>query len=91
MRFATVPMEFELAGGTKKEEQTWFITIDDEKISSEPETSRRKELLLDAFRDWHGKVLFAVPEGRTCNSVHCSDPGRGPCGGYCRYRGEPRP
>ena len=60
MRFATVPMEFTLAGGATEERHTWFITIDDSKIASEHDLARRKEMLLDAFRDWHDPICQLV-------------------------------
>lgn len=59
MRFATVPMEFTLAG-KKEETHTWFITIDDSKIASERDLTRRKEMLLYAFRDWHDPIRQLV-------------------------------
>lgn len=60
MRFATVPMEFPLPGGSTEERHTWFITIDDEAISSEVDASKRKDMLLDAFRDWHDPIRQLV-------------------------------
>mmetsp|Transcript_44726 Transcript_44726/g.50145 ORF Transcript_44726/g.50145 Transcript_44726/m.50145 type:complete len:558 (-) Transcript_44726:52-1725(-) len=60
MRFATVPMKIPLAGGAIEERQTWFITIDDSKISSESDRTRRKEMLLEAFRNWHDPIRQLV-------------------------------
>eukprot|EP00534_Pseudo-nitzschia_fraudulenta_P007448 CAMPEP_0201177648 /NCGR_PEP_ID=MMETSP0851-20130426/108216_1 /ASSEMBLY_ACC=CAM_ASM_000631 /TAXON_ID=183588 /ORGANISM="Pseudo-nitzschia fraudulenta, Strain WWA7" /LENGTH=243 /DNA_ID=CAMNT_0047461291 /DNA_START=8 /DNA_END=739 /DNA_ORIENTATION=+ len=60
MRFATVPLAFPSSGGKKEERNTWFITIDDERISSEEDPSKRKEMLLDAFRDWHDPIRQLV-------------------------------
>jgi len=60
MRFATVPMEFSSAGGKKEELHTWFITIDDEKSSSEQDPEKRKAMLLEAFRDWHDPIRRLV-------------------------------
>ena len=60
MRFATVPMEFPLPGGKTRELHTWFITIDDESISSEADPERRKEKLLGAFADWHDPIRQLV-------------------------------
>jgi len=66
MRFATVPMEFPLPGGETEERHTWFITIDDENISSERDPIKRKDMLLDAFREWHDPIrqlVEATPPG----------------------------
>ena len=60
MRFATVPMESSSFGGKKEELHTWFITIDDEKNSSEKDPVKRKEMLLEAFRDWHDPIRQLV-------------------------------
>jgi len=62
MRFATVPMKIPLAGvgGATEERQTWFITIDDSKISSERDQTRRKDMLLEAFRSWHDPIRQLV-------------------------------
>jgi 2-polyprenyl-6-methoxyphenol hydroxylase-like FAD-dependent oxidoreductase len=60
MRFATVPMECPLPSGGKEERHTWFITIDDENISSEEDPSKRKDMLLEAFRDWHDPIRQLV-------------------------------
>ena len=60
MRFATVPMEFPLQGGKTEERHTWFITIDDERISSEKDPSKRKKMLLEAFRNWHDPIFQLV-------------------------------
>lgn len=60
MRFATVPMEFPLSDGKTEERHTWFITIDDEKISSEKDPKKRKAMLLEAFRNWHDPIQQLV-------------------------------
>mmetsp|Transcript_9016 Transcript_9016/g.21947 ORF Transcript_9016/g.21947 Transcript_9016/m.21947 type:complete len:585 (-) Transcript_9016:177-1931(-) len=60
MRFATVPMEFPSAGGKKEELHTWFITTDDERISSETDAMKRKAMLLEAFGDWHDPIRQLV-------------------------------
>lgn len=55
MRFATVPMMY--PGKQQQEErQVWFITINDDKITSEPDATKRRELLLNAFRNWHDPI-----------------------------------
>eukprot|EP00536_Pseudo-nitzschia_multiseries_P004672 jgi/Psemu1/188610/e_gw1.79.57.1 len=60
MRFAMVPMEFPTASGKKDELHTWFITTDDERISSEVDAAKRKAMLLDAFGDWHDPIRQLV-------------------------------
>ena len=60
MRFATVPMEFPLPEGKTEERHTWFITIDDERISSEENASKRKGMLLEAFQGWHDPIRQLV-------------------------------
>jgi flavin-dependent dehydrogenase len=52
------------ADGRREERHVWFITIDDDTISSEKDPSKRKDLLLNAFQDWHdpiGKLVEATP------------------------------
>ncbi|KAG7352038.1 FAD-dependent oxidoreductase [Nitzschia inconspicua] len=64
MRFATVPMCYPGKDGVKEERHVWFITIDDDTITSETDPSKRKELLLEAFADWHdpiGQLVTATP------------------------------
>ena len=60
MRFATVPMKFSLSDGKTEERHTWFITIDDEKLSSEKDPKKRKAMLLEAFRHWHDPIQQLV-------------------------------
>ena len=60
MRFATVPLVYPSDRGTTVEEHTWFITIDDDRISTEDDSEARKTLLLDAFRDWHDPIKQLV-------------------------------
>jgi len=60
MRFATVPLEVPLPSGGKEEQHTWFITIDDEKIFSENDPTKRKEMLLEAFHHWHDPIRQLV-------------------------------
>ncbi len=62
MRFATVPMEYPggRINGTKEERQVWFITIDDKNISSETDPEKRRQLLLETFRDWHSPICQIV-------------------------------
>ena len=63
MRFATVPMIFP-SNATRKEQQVWFITIDDDGIRQEPDPAVRRDKLLEAFRDWHdpiGRLVESTP------------------------------
>lgn len=62
MRFATVPMEYPggKTNGKKEERQVWFITIDDDNISSESDPEKRRQLLLETFRDWHSPICQLV-------------------------------
>jgi 2-polyprenyl-6-methoxyphenol hydroxylase-like FAD-dependent oxidoreductase len=55
MRFATVPMLYP-KNGKREERQVWFITINDDAISSEPDPTKRRDLLLKAFEDWHDPI-----------------------------------
>jgi 2-polyprenyl-6-methoxyphenol hydroxylase-like FAD-dependent oxidoreductase len=64
MRFATVPLIYPGVDGRREERHVWFITIDDDTISSEKDVSKRKDLLLEAFQDWHdpiGQLVKATP------------------------------
>lgn len=60
MRFATVPMFYPGADGQQEERHVWFITIDDENISKQTNPVKRKELLLEAFQDWHDPICPLV-------------------------------
>ncbi|KAL3920867.1 MAG: hypothetical protein SGILL_003044 [Bacillariaceae sp.] len=60
MRFATVPMIYPGKDGNKEERHVWFITIDDDKMSSETDPVKRKEMLLDTFKDWHDPIYKLV-------------------------------
>jgi len=67
MRFATVPMSYPVSGSKdsssdikKEERQVWFITIDDDSIVSEEDPHRRKQMLLQAFGDWHDPICRIV-------------------------------
>jgi len=63
MRFATVPMTCPI-DGKRQEQQVWFITIDDEKIPKEKDPAKRRDMLLEAFRDWHdpiGQLIESTP------------------------------
>lgn len=83
MRFATVPMQYPSAGAKcDNERQVWFITIEDDTINNEPDPVRRRDLLLEAFRDWHDPirqtVLATPPEDilmeRALAHRHCMGP-----------------
>lgn len=62
MRFATVPMAYPSPDDetTKEEREVWFITIDNDNISSEPDPTIRKEKLLEEFKDWHEPIRTLV-------------------------------
>ncbi len=60
MRFATVPMIYPGTDGNKEERHVWFITIDDRNISAEKDPIKRREMLLDAFQDWHDPICQLV-------------------------------
>lgn len=73
MRFATVSMSSPSSSSSsstngsqtgqqriKEEKQVWFITIDDDKITSEPDPTKRRDLLLEAFADWHSPIQQMV-------------------------------
>jgi 2-polyprenyl-6-methoxyphenol hydroxylase-like FAD-dependent oxidoreductase len=64
MRFATVPMIYPGADGRQEERHVWFITIDDDTISTEKDPSKRKALLLEAFQDWHDPIGQLVKQLR---------------------------
>jgi 2-polyprenyl-6-methoxyphenol hydroxylase-like FAD-dependent oxidoreductase len=83
MRFATVPMQYPSMGAKCDDErQVWFITIEDDTIANEPDPVRRRDLLLEAFRDWHDPirqtVLATPPEDilmeRALAHRHCMGP-----------------
>jgi 2-polyprenyl-6-methoxyphenol hydroxylase-like FAD-dependent oxidoreductase len=60
MRFATVPMMYPTSNGQKEERQVWFITINDDEITSEPDPTKRRDLLLQAFDGWHDPIRQLV-------------------------------
>jgi 2-polyprenyl-6-methoxyphenol hydroxylase-like FAD-dependent oxidoreductase len=82
MRFATVPMTYPGSDGTREERQVWFITINDDSISSEPSPEKRKEKLLETFADWHdpiGQLVRSTPPQdilmeRAMAHKHCLGP-----------------
>lgn len=82
MRFATVPMEYPAEDGSKNERHVWFITINDDTISSEPNPEKRKKKLLEAFSDWHdpiGPLVESTPADeilmeRAMAHKHCQGP-----------------
>lgn len=59
MRFATVPMVYP-AGNRKEERQVWFITCDDREIEKEKDPIKRRDMLLDKFKDWHDPIRRIV-------------------------------
>ena len=59
MRFATVPMVYP-AGNRKEERQVWFITCDDRAIAQETNPIKRRDMLLEKFKDWHDPIRRIV-------------------------------
>ena len=83
MRFATVPMLYlNDHTGKREERQVWFITINDDTITSETDPAKRRDLLVEAFRDWHDpvcKLVEATPPDeilmeRAMAHKHCMGP-----------------
>jgi 2-polyprenyl-6-methoxyphenol hydroxylase-like FAD-dependent oxidoreductase len=70
MRFATVPMEYPAGkmNGKKEERQVWFVTIDDDNIILESDPEKRRQLLLETFRDWHSPICQLV-EATPANEI----------------------
>ena len=64
------------------EHQVWFITVDDKDIEQESDPSKRVDLLLDHFKDWHAPIQDIVratdPQSilmeRAIAHRHCMDP-----------------
>jgi 2-polyprenyl-6-methoxyphenol hydroxylase-like FAD-dependent oxidoreductase len=81
MRFATVPMLCPTVNG-REERQVWFMTIDMDAISNEPDPVNRRDMLLKEFRGWHDPirqiVLATPPEEilmeRATAHRHCTGP-----------------
>jgi 2-polyprenyl-6-methoxyphenol hydroxylase-like FAD-dependent oxidoreductase len=61
MRFATVSMYSPTPRG-REEKQVWFITTDNDAISAEPDPTKRRDLLLQDFKDWHDPIRQIVSE-----------------------------
>ena len=59
MRFATVPLSYP-SDQKRTEKQVWFITTSDDAIAAETDATKRRQLLLDAFADWHPPVCEMV-------------------------------
>jgi 2-polyprenyl-6-methoxyphenol hydroxylase-like FAD-dependent oxidoreductase len=63
MRFATVPLLYP-SQEKRTEKEVWFITTSDDAIATETDAVKRRDLLLDAFREWHAPIcqmLAATP------------------------------
>jgi 2-polyprenyl-6-methoxyphenol hydroxylase-like FAD-dependent oxidoreductase len=81
MRFATVPMLCPTPKG-REERQVWFMTIDNDAISNEPDPVKRRDMLLEEFKDFHDPirqtVLATPPEEilmeRAVAHRHCTGP-----------------
>ena len=82
MRFATVPMLYPGAMGKREERHVWFITIDDDQISSQPDPVKRRDMILKEFQDWHDpicRIIEATPPEeilmeRAIAHRHCMGP-----------------
>jgi 2-polyprenyl-6-methoxyphenol hydroxylase-like FAD-dependent oxidoreductase len=61
MRFATVSMYSPTPRG-REEKQVWFITTDNDAIAAEPDPTKRRDLLLQDFKDWHDPIRQIVSE-----------------------------
>jgi 2-polyprenyl-6-methoxyphenol hydroxylase-like FAD-dependent oxidoreductase len=61
MRFATVPLLYPSSKDKRRtEKEVWFITTSDDAIAAETDATKRRDLLLDAFRDWHAPICQMV-------------------------------
>lgn len=56
MRFATVPMEQNINHNEEQHIQVWFITIDNDNIINELDPTKRRDMLLYEFRNWHDPI-----------------------------------
>lgn len=82
MRFATVPMSYPSGENKRIEKQVWFITTSDDSIANEQDPVKRRDLLLNAFADWHEPICEMVeatpPEEilheRAVAHKHCAGP-----------------
>ena len=81
MRFASVPMFCPTPQG-REERQVWFMTIDNNAISNESDPVKRRDMLLEEFKDWHDPIQRTVmatpPEEilmeRAVAHRHCTGP-----------------
>ena len=81
MRFATVPMMCPTPQG-QEERQVWFMTIDNDALLKEADPTKRRDMLLDEFKDWHkpiqSTVMATPPEEilmeRAVAHRHCTGP-----------------
>jgi 2-polyprenyl-6-methoxyphenol hydroxylase-like FAD-dependent oxidoreductase len=81
MRFATVPMMCPSPQG-REERQVWFMTIDNDVIANEADASKRRDMLLEEFKDWHNPIrqtVLATPAEdilmeRAVAHRHCTGP-----------------
>jgi 2-polyprenyl-6-methoxyphenol hydroxylase-like FAD-dependent oxidoreductase len=81
MRFATVPMMCPTPQG-REERQVWFMTIDNDALLNESDPVKRRDLLLEEFKDWHNPIqrtVMATPPDeilmeRAVAHRHCTGP-----------------
>ena len=81
MRFATVPMMCPTPQG-REERQVWFITIDNDALVKESDPVKRRDMLLNEFKDWHEPIqrtVMATPAEeilieRAVAHRHCTGP-----------------
>jgi 2-polyprenyl-6-methoxyphenol hydroxylase-like FAD-dependent oxidoreductase len=60
MRFATVPMSYPSGENKRTEKQVWFITTSDDSIAQEEDPVKRRDLLLNAFANWHSPICELI-------------------------------
>ena len=81
MRFATVPMMCPTPQG-REERQVWFMTIDNDALLNESDPVKRRDMLLEEFKEWHDPihrtVIATPPEEilmeRAVAHRHCTGP-----------------
>lgn len=81
MRFATVPMMCPTPQG-REERQVWFMTVDSDVLVKESDPVKRRDMLLEEFKDWHEPIRRTVmatpPEDilmeRAVAHRHCTGP-----------------
>jgi 2-polyprenyl-6-methoxyphenol hydroxylase-like FAD-dependent oxidoreductase len=59
MRFASVPMLCPTLNG-REERNVWFITTNNDAIANETDPKKRRDMLVDEFKDWHDPIRQTV-------------------------------